>query len=143
MKYLGRQDSASFFVFVLLLLVSTGLGQGKRAESPSFQFSPFRYVIIENRIEKDDSETSRIVEVLLEERAFSEQNLRILFELLSKRFPTEDSLHVRVHTSLDQAPTPEERDEGGTSGNPEPSRRKYYWAVYVRSDYDEHFRYSP
>lgn len=107
--------------------------------------SSFRYVIIENRLDEDKNtgERSRVVEILLDKKAFSEKNLRLLFQLVSKRFSDAKLLDVWVHSSLEQAPTPEERDEGGTSRNPNESTKKYYWAVYLRSLDDEYFRYSP
>lgn len=105
----------------------------------------FRYVIIENRLDEDANtgEKCRAIEVLLDKKAFSEKNLRALFSLVSRRFPDAELLDVWVHTSLDQAPTPEERDEGGTSGEPNKITKGYFWAVYFRNPDDEYFRYSP
>lgn len=36
--------------------------------------------------------------------------MKELFNLVSKRFPNPDELHVAIYTSLDQIPTPEEED---------------------------------
>ena len=136
---------------VLLVLLVVGIapvfGQEPAGPAEDVQQRPaFRYVIIENRLDTFSYMTQkhRVVEVLMDEKSFSERNLRVLFELMSRRFPHEDLLDVWVHTSLDQAPTPEERDLGGTSGGDGPGFiGRYYWAVYVRTREHENFRYSP
>jgi len=127
--------------FCLLTSSQTLCGQDKRESNPP----SFRYVIIENRLDEDANtgEKCRVVEVLLNQRAFSENNLRLLFQLVSNRFADDQRLDVWVHTSLEQAPTPEERDAGATSEDPDESTKHFYWAWYLRSPDDEFFRYSP
>ncbi|MBL8125173.1 MAG: hypothetical protein JNJ39_13800 [Blastocatellia bacterium] len=106
---------------------------------------PFRYVITENSIDDPDDPkiASRHIELLLDQRSFSEQNLKLLFTLVSKRFPQPNLLFVDVYTSLEQAPTPEERDLGGTSNLEDQTNNRHLWAIYVRNKNDEYFRYSP
>ena len=133
---------------ILLLLTCCLLTSGQKLygqDNREANSSSFRYVIIENRLDEDANpgEKRRVVEVLLDRRAFSEKNLRILFQLVSKRFADDDLLDVWVHTSLEQAPTPEERDAGATSEDPDESTKHFYWAWYLRSSDDEFFRYSP
>ena len=137
---------------VMLLLAFLAVGfvtaAGQRVNTPEKRnlfVSPFRYVIIENRVEKDPNttETRLVVEVLLDRKAFSEENLRVLFKLISRRFPDAEVLDAWVYTSLEQAPTPEERDEGTTSESQKGPTTRHYWAFYLRSVECEYFRYSP
>lgn len=117
--------------------------------------SSFRYVIVYNEVIEDKDEpsyTNRRVEVLLDRKAFSEKTLRQLFALLSKRFPSPDSLTVDVYTSLEQVETPEEKEAGkvvaeGPNGRGKPTReelifRKYPFAGLMRQDGNELFRYT-
>jgi hypothetical protein len=116
--------------------------------------SPFRYVIAHDEVIKDDdpSYTHRDVEVLLEEKAFSEATLRQLFGLLAKRFPQPERLDVSVYTSLEQIDTPEERDAGrifveGPTGRGKPTEeelalRRHPYATLMRRSGSELFRYA-
>ena len=76
--------------------------------------SPFRYVIASNEI--DDKE--RGIDVVMERKAFSEQNLKLLYQLLANRFPIPYDMTVFCYTDLEDIPTPEERD-GPISTPPE------------------------
>ena len=103
----------------VMLNISTSVnGQAKREKSKQ-QISgqtykaPFRYVIISNHVYTptgDRRDTSRFIEVLLDEKAFSEETLRQLFKLISQRFPKPRWLDVDVYPNLDQTETPEESD---------------------------------
>jgi hypothetical protein len=117
--------------------------------------SPFRYVIVHNEVIVDEDEpsyTNRRVEVLLDEKAFSEKTLKQLLEFLVKRFPTPDSLTITVYTNLEQIDTPEERETGrifveSPTGRGKPTEeelmsRKYPSAVLMRQDGNELFRYT-
>jgi len=53
---------------------------------------------------------SRGVDVLLDPKSFSEENLKQLFAMLSKRFPEPAKLIVNVYTDLEDIMTPEEGD---------------------------------
>jgi hypothetical protein len=73
--------------------------------------SRFRYVIVSGEIEaRLSKQEKRHVEVLIEEGAFSANNLRELFKLVSARFKLPKQLNVHVYTSLQDIPTPEERE---------------------------------
>jgi hypothetical protein len=116
---------------------------GQKSEQTSKEF---RYVIISESVEDaDDPDIARRnVEVLLDERAFSEETLKRLFDLCSLRFPKPDWMFVWVSTNLKQVATPEERDLPSVSeskGNPESD--KYHWAVLIRDGDNELFRYNP
>jgi len=141
MYYFLSLTNLVFLLFLACLQISGQSLQDDRKTSESH----FRYVIIENRLDEDTKteDKRRVVEVLLDKKAFSERNLRLLFQLVSKRFADDELLDVWVHTSLEQAPTPEERDKGGTSEDPDRSTKRDYWAAYLRSTDDEYFRYSP
>jgi hypothetical protein len=101
--------------------------------------APFRYVIYSNKIVP----VGRNVDVLLDKEAFSEDTLKQLFYLVSKRFPEPGYLHVSVQTSLWQTETPEEQDVGQISEQGEdPHYRQFPRAVLMRINGDELFRYS-
>lgn len=80
--------------------------------------SPFRYIIVSNITEKELELTipQRRLEILMDEKAFSEKNLKLLFNLLEKRFPLPIPLEIIVHISLATIETPEEK-EMATDGN--------------------------
>lgn len=109
--------------------------------------SAFRYAIVSNDIVNTTGDTNdafRYVGVLLDEKAFSEHNLKALFKLVSARFRTPDRLEVQVYTSLDQVETPEERDYAIASESPDdPKSDKHHWALFIRSIDNELFRYNP
>lgn len=148
MKFYGKRIVvAAGVLFAVLCFHLYGFGQAEVAEEESFE-SPFRYIIVANTREQYEflSEPRRSVMILLDEKSFSEDNLRILFGLVSKRFPEPKKLYVDVVTNLEQLSTPEEQDRftGGVSGEPgDPDRNKYYWAVYFRNRHYEGFNYSP
>jgi hypothetical protein len=103
---------------------------------------PFRYVILKKTL----LHNGRVLIVLMEAEHFSEDNLRELFKLLSKRFPTPGELHVGVFTNLSQLPTPEEEDHQELSPTAEESSVKqvarYANASYTRAKGSEVFHYS-
>ena len=139
MNLYTRLEIKTALVLLIALAFLPVWGQ-KGKQSGNVKSPPLRYVFIENRI--DDGGDRRILQVLMDEKAFSERNLRILFELIGKRFPNDD-LVVSVFTSLEDAPTPEERDEGSISEETESRPVKHYWAVYLRHEGYDFFRYSP
>jgi hypothetical protein len=105
----------------------------------------FRYVIISNKVDNVDPNNSfRAVEVLLDEKAFSEENLKKLFLQVSKRYPEPEWLKIHVYTSLEQVPTPEESEQPAISEDYDnPYNDKYHWAFFMREDGNEQFRYNP
>lgn len=109
--------------------------------------SPFRYVITSNEIIDgggNPRDSYRSIGVLLDERAFSEETLKELFKLLSKRFPKPMTMEVWVSTNLEQVPTPEEGEAGAMSEAPDnPALDRYPSALLIRQDGNELFRYTP
>src|SRR5436190_5582043 len=59
----------------------------------------FRWLELENVLY---SEKIRHIEVFMDERAFSEENLRSLFDYISKKNPNPTGLTVQVHTNWAQ-----------------------------------------
>jgi hypothetical protein len=126
--------------------VSGNLTTHQEKPHPAPPKSPFRYVITWNKITEGTrypeggSLRSRGVSVLLDAKSFSEETLRRLLELLSKRFPDPDELLVSVYTNLDDVRTPEEAETPAT-GSMDLTAPKYAWAFYIRNSESEHFSY--
>lgn len=109
--------------------------------------SPFRYAIIagETDIEKYVNRFPNdflTFEVLLDDKAFNEQNLEILSKLLSKRFNKALTLNVYIYTTLDAIKTPEENDRSNLKGQID-KYFNYKRALFVRNSYgNEWIEYS-
>jgi hypothetical protein len=123
------------------------------ADDKTFR-SPFRYVIASNEIDDRFNEKSRGIDVVMDRKAFSEQNLKLLYQLLAKRFPIPYDMTVFCYTDLEDIPTPEERD-GPISTPPEgPGLRTttrvsakmaghpHPLAVFLRNEANECIRYK-
>lgn len=75
--------------------------------------SPFRYLVV-----ADNTELQRYVNrgnnysaiVLMEDEAFNEENLKILYCLLKSRYAEKSSIWINVFTDFRAVPTPEEFD---------------------------------
>ena len=133
-----------FFLNALLCLILVGfltscaehlfLSRAQEGRPTASHQSEFRYLIFRNGLLHD----GRLVFVLLDEKSFSERTLKVLFNLVSKRFPNPDELRIAVYTNLAQIPTPEEEDAEGalspeSKPRPDPSSiRKDRIAVYTR-----------
>jgi hypothetical protein len=91
------------------------------------------------------SNTTRHVEVFMDEKAFSEDNLRELFEHLSKTNPDPAGLTVVVFTDWSQFTNPSVGCPGGGCGEckSEPFKFDHLQATYWRRPDREYFRYSP
>ena len=105
--------------------------------------SPFRYVIYNNQLYS----FGRSIDVLLDEKSFSEKTLRELFQLVAEKYPEPKHLVINVVTDLDVALTPEERDAPAISeveicgGD---RMDKYHRAIFIRSsDGSGVFRVKP
>ncbi len=99
---------------IVMLALCTHIAFGQARENLANRPSPhFRYVIVFD----GPLHNGRLVEVLMESGAFSEKNLRELFDHLVTRFADPEELYVGVFTSLDQLPTPEEQDYMVRSGD--------------------------
>jgi hypothetical protein len=140
---------------------SSRTSQGLEKIGPSF-----RYVILYNDLvdvihEADPNRSGpkhRFVDVLMDEDAFKEENLRVLYLSVSRRFPEPKLLSVSVVTSLRDTETPEEH-EGPHMSEPEgptPPHRKeksspsateasnyieHPSAIFIRTDKTEVIRY--
>lgn len=77
--------------------------------------SPLRYVIVYNDIVKLGNADERRIELILDDKQFSEENLIKVFNLVKQRFPSPISLEIEVHTNLATIETPEERDKPDSS----------------------------
>ena len=114
------------------------------SESPE---SPFRYVITRSDITEGTHYPqggkfrARGVDVLLDEKSFSESTLKQLFALISKRFPDPAELHVSVYTSLDDMMTPEEGEFVATNCTLDLAKLKFSPAFYTRDREREQFVY--
>ena len=128
--------------FLLVALAITPLRSQEAGSAQDYR-SNFRYLIVSNGL----LHNGRLVFALMDEKSFSEENLKELFRLISKRFPKPSELHVAVFTNLEQVQTPEEEDfykalspeiEIPTNVNVD----RYPSAVYVRSKGKESFSFS-
>ena len=137
-----------FLLMVNSLVETKSNHMMQRANQDKRYSSPFRYIIISNEVSNlsgDPKDANRTVSVLLDEKAFSEETLKEMFKLVSKRFPEPKRLDIWVYTSLEQLDTPEERDRGVISeSDNNPVFDNYHRALFFRSqDGDEVFRYNP
>lgn len=108
----------------------------------------FRYVIFSNQVGRSQRNMGkmRFLKVLMEENKFSEENLKMLFRLLSARFPRPHELEISVVTNLSQIPTPEESDNSFPhSGSSEADWHVYehHLAYMFRMGEEVYFRYNP
>jgi hypothetical protein len=118
---------------------------GRKLGEPAVR-SRFRYVIVSGVTELEqyvNRNPQRLnIEVLLEDGAFNEGNLRCLFQLLSNRFTDRRGLYVWVYTTLDAIKTPEENDRSDLKG-PINNVEKFKHAFFGRNDKcDSWFSYS-
>jgi hypothetical protein len=118
--------------------------QAKEAHSyPMSVLRPvsFNYLIYSDKLvwPEEPLRCRRDLYVLMDENAFSEDNLKELFGVLSDAFPDPSRLRVMVHTSLEQVRplgpigVSEQRDP--------PNAYKHHLAGYSRIDGNEYFRY--
>ncbi len=94
----------------ILMLIGCVVEAGEGLSGPRAQFqSPVpRYAIIYN---DDRGGLGRFVTVLMDPSEFSEANVRILFQMLSRRFSAVPKYTVFIATSLQDVQTPEEHDD--------------------------------
>lgn len=116
---------------------------------PEIPRSPFRYAITSNdvrefsRYQTGPMVKSRGVAVLLEGKSFTEENLKQLFGLLSRRFPEPVELTVSVYTDLEDILTPEENDVIWINCTLDLAKLtpEHPWAFYMRDSESERFTY--
>jgi hypothetical protein len=139
-----QQKKVGVFIVTLILTlngsITANASHGKLTPPYDLPRSPFRYAIIGNEVAK--ARPVRQVGILMEEGAFTEENLRVVYQLIVKRFPKPYQMNVWVYTSLIDVPTPEETDAGGQSEmkNPPPESGRPT-AVCVRNYYNEYINY--
>ena len=86
----------------------------------------------------------RHIEIFLDEKAFSEENLKTLFEYISKKNPEPQHLIVEVNTNWAQLDFPSDCPGTGSSNMPtRPDEYDYLQAIYHRMPKVEYFKYSP
>ena len=107
-------SSIAFFGSKVLAQQETPLEKSRRWHKESQYLSPVRYVIVYDDIIKLAFDERRI-EILMEANQYNEENLKTIFELVKKRFPSPLALSIKVHTSLKTIETPEEREKADSS----------------------------
>jgi hypothetical protein len=138
---------------VIILFGNFGNAQTTQVKVNSETFrSPFRYVIVSNKTDPAISrkdEPRRFVEVFLDSKSFTKENLITLLKLVSKRYPKPNLLYIAVFTNLDDIETPEEREqskfsdtEGGelTSDNAifiRTREKSFFYIYFANGDFDE------
>jgi hypothetical protein len=103
----------------------------------------FKFLIYQDRIVDFGRPeiARRDLRVLMDERAFSEENLKRLFAVLSKGYPEPNFLKIWVITDLEQSRQPGRVE---TSSDPDlPGFDLHHFATYFRKNESEFFRYNP
>lgn len=104
----------------------------------------FHYLILENNL---SSPKVRHIEIFLDEKAFSEENLTKLFRHISDKNPAPENLTVHVFTNWKQLPLPSDCPLIVISEQPKRlDENDYHKAVFYRRDRSggtEYFRYNP
>lgn len=139
------------FCGVVLMLASNSVlsRQASRPQSDNDikeHTTSFRYIIFGDSVDETGGSESaeRTVQVLLDDKAFSEETLRTLLRFISRRYPRPDWMTVWVLTNLKQIRTPEEEDRGRVSGTKsDPEFYQHHRALLIRHNGNELFRYNP
>lgn len=97
---------------LLILLIFSWINCTAQFTQKDKQISPFRYVIAFNDVATPCKKCSslRFLTVLMDKEAFTDENLKKLFNLLSSRFPKPLDMSVSVDTDLADILTPEEKE---------------------------------
>jgi len=133
----------SILITIIVLLVGNSVIGLQNRKVDERHTAEFRYIILSNDVRGYDKPT-RSISVLLDKPAFSEESLKQIFYLVSKRFPEPQRLEVWVTTSLWQLATPEEADMGVMSERGyDPHDDLYPRALLMRQDGNELLRYTP
>ncbi len=136
---------AVFAILTLILTVSGSVTASNDRVEVAARYrlrtsSSFRYAIVRNEVAK--ALPVRQVWVLMEDKAFTEENLKSLYQLVVKRFPEPYQMNIWVYTNLGDVPTPEEADEGGMSEVKDaPPLSGAPTAVCVRNEKTEYINY--
>lgn len=146
----------TLFVVLLAIVTFTSNTNGQKqdvstertsefAKEEKVVIPPFRYTIVAvtSKIQRDvdqDRDYRHLV-ILMEDAAFTVENLKILFNLLSQRYSDRTGLYSRVFTSLEAIPTPEEYDMMNLYG-PVENYRQYKNAYFSRDKRGKIIRYE-
>lgn len=123
-----------FLITILVVLVlTTRCFTSVMTESIQFK-SEFRYVIVYNT-PNDSSESFkfRTITVLLDESAFTVENLKKLNALVMKRYPQPMNSFITVFTNLEQVMTPEEIDFYGGREGATPINVNSYKQAFIKN----------
>ncbi|MBX7173976.1 MAG: hypothetical protein K1X72_23600 [Pyrinomonadaceae bacterium] len=139
--------SKVLMLIFFLLLIQIAIGQSNsRAEDNCNDEIKFHYLVVWNKTSKERkiNERSREVIVFLDEKAFSEDNLKLLFTHLSKKYPLPNSLDITVETNWEKIPIPNDCEGTGISEQPaSKDADDYHWATFFRQGNRKFFRYNP
>lgn len=142
--------TAIFIIQYQTLEAQTPVNKGQENKPcPDIPRSPFRYAITRNKVTEfihfpnGPTGKSRGVSVLLDAKSLTEENLKQLFELLSKRFAEPTDLVVSVYTDLEDVLTPEENEVVWVNCTVDVAKLtpEHPWAFYIRSVNSESFSY--
>ncbi|MGE0887740.1 MAG: hypothetical protein AB7P14_29820 [Blastocatellales bacterium] len=138
--------SIKSMIVILTMVLAIYLPEHGRAKQIIQEGKPkFKYLIFRNALDekKEVQHIRRTLGIFLEEKAFSEQNLKELYSLLSKRFPEPSWLEIWVYTDLNQVETPEEADTPKSSNTPDNLEiDRFYWAWIYSNKGNTFFRYN-
>jgi hypothetical protein len=122
-------------------------GQSKGTDDSCNRKIEFKYVVVQNSVtkERNASDDTREMWIFLDERAFSEENLRLLFEHVGKKYSSPGKLYVWVETHWDDVPNSDLDCKGyAISEGPDRADEKdHHRATYFRTAEVELFRYNP
>ena len=114
----------------------TLMSKSKKETGPSF-----RYVVVYDDLQTEESDDgrkiplTRFVRVLINEKDFSESNLIVLFNYLSKYYLVPTYLNIEVHTSLETLETLEERAKMSTND----IGRSEFYQIHKTAGYSRFF----
>jgi hypothetical protein len=135
--------SKKLLILWLFLLVQFSLGQSEDSNKECLEHDEIRYLTFQNTVSKsNDDPKVREIYLFYDERAFSEENLRILFTYLSKKYPKPNSMTIRLETSWDKVSDPDCGEGVGYSNRPDLEKKRLH-AVFIRSGKNEFFRFTP
>ncbi|HMU34436.1 MAG: hypothetical protein JSS77_11880 [Acidobacteria bacterium] len=136
-------------VFLSVLSFScTGVAHLQTQKTPIASMSekecitmPFHYVLVDNW---EKSSTVREIEIFMDDKAFTLENLKMLFAYFSDRFPEPKLLIVRVKTDWSQLNLPSDCPGAGSGGSniAKVENFDHHRADYYRRGNDVYFYYT-
>jgi hypothetical protein len=97
-------------------------------------YAPIRYVIVYNEILTKINE--RRIEILIDEKSYTEEILATIFQHIAKKFPNPIQLEITAHTNLATIETPEERQmmRDGEGSRFKNVRSRYKTSTFGRNE---------